>query len=236
MKKIVVLLCCFFAIQFFGTNTSYAETNAEKRIALTFDDGPRPDVLADLLPLLKSHNILATFFVIGSVAEDNTKWLAILSQNGHEIENHSYGHENMRALEKKKSIKAVLESILKTDAIINETTGRSTLFFRPPYWEISRAAIEYIQNVGFDVLTLEHPDINTLDYDDAAKKRLPLALVKRVMGLVEQREKKHIFTHVLVFHELHVTVEALSKLIPLLKEKGYRFIRLDALSCFPLCK
>lgn len=235
MKKVFAVFYCFLVMQFFGTNTSYAETNAEKRIVLTFDDGPHPSVLANLLPLLKFHNISATFFVIGSVAKDNPEWLVTISQNGHEIENHSYGHENMRALEKKKGVGAVLENILKTDAIINETIGRSTLFFRPPYWEISRAAIEYIQNAGFEVLTLERPDINTLDYDDTTKKRSPSALVKRVMGLIEQQEKKNTFTHVLVFHELRLTVEALREIIPSLKKKGYSFIRLDALTCIPFC-
>lgn len=232
MKNVFIILFCFFTIQFSGICASRAETNAEKRIVLTFDDGPRPAVLAELLPLLASHNIPATFFVIGSVAEDNIKWLAALSRSGHEIENHSYGHENMRILAKEKGIGAVLKSIQKTDTIINESTGRSTLFFRPPYWEISRAAIESIQNAGFDVLLLDHPDINTLDYDDATKKRPSSVLVKRVMTLVEKREKNAIFTHVFVFHELRLTVEALREIIPRLKQKGYSFVRLNTLPVF----
>ena len=236
MKKCVAFFCCFFAIQFFNTHYISAKENIEKRIALTFDDGPRPAVLSELLPLLASHHAPATFFVIGSVAEDNKEWLTAISKNGHEIENHSYGHENMRILAKEKGIDAVIKSILKTDAIISTSTGRSTIFFRPPYWEVSRDAIEYIRHAGFEVLMLEHPDINTLDYDDTAKKRSSSALIQRVMGLIERREKKHIFTHVLVFHELRLTVEALHEIIPLLKRKGYAFVRLDTLSCFPSCE
>ncbi len=53
------------------------------------------------------------------------------------------------------------------------------------------------------------------------------AAVKRehdyVMERIEQRERKGTYAHILVFHELPISVEVLSNLIPELKKRGYEF-------------
>lgn len=228
----------FFCVMLFLINTVYAANGKElkpklqkKLIALTFDDGPRPTVLDDLIPLLESYNIQATFFVIGSVAEEHKELLSSLSYNGHEIENHSYGHENMRNIVKKKGLEAVVKSVEKTSDIIAEATDQATIFFRPPFWEITEEEVKTIEDMGYIVLKLSRPDVNTLDYEDAAKKRPVNILVERVLKLISSREKEEKSCHVLVFHELPLTVKALKIIIPSLKERGYNFVRLDNTPC-----
>jgi peptidoglycan/xylan/chitin deacetylase (PgdA/CDA1 family) len=49
-----------------------------------------------------------------------------------------------------------------------------------------------------------------------------------VLRRIEQRERQGVEQHILVFHELPQTVELLSRLIPELKKRGYRFVRLRA--------
>jgi peptidoglycan/xylan/chitin deacetylase (PgdA/CDA1 family) len=39
---------------------------SQKVVALTFDDGPVPSALDQLLPVLSEHDVKATFFVIGA--------------------------------------------------------------------------------------------------------------------------------------------------------------------------
>ena len=50
-----------------------SKTQHEKKLYLTFDDGPVPGVIEQLLDLLDIHQIKATFFVIGSRAEQNPR-------------------------------------------------------------------------------------------------------------------------------------------------------------------
>ena len=71
-------------------------------IHLTFDDGPGP-LTGALLDVLKSHDVRATFFVIGKSVEE-ARWqggtpaackamLADAIRDGHEIGNHTYSHK-----------------------------------------------------------------------------------------------------------------------------------------------
>lgn len=201
----------------------------QKEIALTFDDGPRPEVLEKLLPFLKSHNVPATFFVIGAVAKDHPDWLRKETVLGHEIENHSYGHENMRKLFGTKGLVAVFTNIETAARVIYKATGQEPRFFRPPYWEITDDLKKEIETLGYIVMRLEKPDLNSLDYEDVEKHRLPEVLIERVKKIIANREQKGQYTHVFVFHELPLTLHALETLIPYFKSIGYQFVRLDAI-------
>jgi len=66
-----------------------------------------------------------------------------------------------------------------------------------------------------------------MDYSDFSKNRPPEALVNRTKSQITVREKRNIYAHVLVFHELSITAEALKILIPYFQNQGYKFARLD---------
>lgn len=222
MRKIYI---CAFTITLLIT-ASLGWCQQDKRIALTFDDGPRPAVLQSILPLLSRLHAPATFFVIGSVAQSNKEWVLKEYELGHEIENHSFGHENLKKTFLKYGPNAVRLSIEKTARIIMEITGAQPRFFRPPFWEITKD-IENLIRPSYTIMKLGHPDINTEDYEDAVKHRTPVILVARVKRLIAQRERQGFFHHVLVCHELSITVEALRELIPYFTKEGYAFSRLD---------
>ncbi len=202
---------------------------AEKIIVLNFDDGPRPAVLKNLLPLLEKYDIAATFFVIGSAIWPNAKLIEEMNENGHEIENHSWGHENLKKLLREKGADAVKIDVEKTDRTIWEITCRKPCFFRPPFWEITDEIEKIIIPAGYIIMKLEDPDINTMDYSDTEKNRPPEALIARVKKIISERETEGKFIHILVFHELPLTVEALKIIIPYFKETGYKFERLEGL-------
>ena len=69
----------------------YVGHTQEKMIALTFDDGPGR-ITPALLELLKAHNIRATFFMEGTQVEEFPKIARQVSDEGHEIGNHTYMH------------------------------------------------------------------------------------------------------------------------------------------------
>jgi len=98
-------------------------------VAMTFDDGPHPSLTPALLDMLKARDLRATFYLIGNRV---TTWPDIvrrISDEGHEIGNHSWTHPNLA----KKSTTRVLDEIDRTSDAIFRLTGRPPVTFRPPY-------------------------------------------------------------------------------------------------------
>ena len=65
----------------------------EKRVFLTFDDGPTETVTPLILDYLKQENIEATFFVLGNRAKANPELIKRELEEGHYIANRGYSHE-----------------------------------------------------------------------------------------------------------------------------------------------
>jgi peptidoglycan/xylan/chitin deacetylase (PgdA/CDA1 family) len=79
--------------QLFGR--ALCTTNAPRKLALTFDDGPNPSVTPKLLDLLDRHKVKATFFVIGTFARGCPELLKETYSRGHDIGNHTDSHPNL---------------------------------------------------------------------------------------------------------------------------------------------
>lgn len=59
----------------------------------TFDDGPDPRYTPELLDLLKQYDVLATFFVLGSKAEQYPHLIRRIHDEGHQVGIHNYIHK-----------------------------------------------------------------------------------------------------------------------------------------------
>jgi len=105
-------------------------TTSKKEIALTFDDGPHPDITPKLLELLRLHNISATFFCTGKNIVANPEIVINLHQNNQIIGNHSYGHSIFFDLFTSTKMQ---KEITRTVEVINKTIKKTPLFFRPPF-------------------------------------------------------------------------------------------------------
>lgn len=101
----------------------------EKKIALTFDDGPSEFTL-EVLALLKKYNAKATFFCIGKNIEKHPEIIKQIIEEGHLLGNHSYSHSKFFDFYNAKQIR---EEIQKTDALLEKYTSKKINFFRPPY-------------------------------------------------------------------------------------------------------
>jgi peptidoglycan/xylan/chitin deacetylase (PgdA/CDA1 family) len=231
---------------------------ADKLIALTFDDGPRPYVLfgrkADhpapgLVDILDQNGVKATFFVVGWRLTPKT-WgepkheedigvtcldaAEQLIRRGHELEDHTYSHLELRSAEKKNGEQWVMHDVDRGAQAIKAVTGTQPRYVRPPDWILTDDARRDLQKQGYRVLTIssENPmalrDVNSLDYLCAGKAvgcpkpSLPDAVLQQI----EQRERKGTYTHILAFHELSTTAAIMPRLITDLKARGYRFVTL----------
>jgi peptidoglycan/xylan/chitin deacetylase (PgdA/CDA1 family) len=229
---------------------------AEKLIALTFDDGPRPYVLygtkqpgaaPGMLDVLDRNGVKATFFYMGwrltpktwgETPHETNIGITCLDaahdvlRRGHEIENHTYSHADLRIAERKKGEAWVIGDVERGAEAIKSVTGTKPVWLRPPDWDLPDDARRDLEKRGFRILTIsaENPialrDINSLDYLCAGKAtQCPKpSLAQSVLKAIEQREKHGVTTHVLAFHELTTTTTQLPELIAALKAKGYRFV------------
>ncbi|RED24986.1 peptidoglycan/xylan/chitin deacetylase (PgdA/CDA1 family) [Flavobacterium cutihirudinis] len=101
----------------------------EKKIALTFDDGPSEFTL-EVLELLKKYNAKATFFCIGKNIEKHPEILKQVIAEGHLVGNHSYSHSKFFDFY---NAKKITEELHNTDALLEKFTLKKINFFRPPY-------------------------------------------------------------------------------------------------------
>lgn len=232
---------------------------AGKLIALTFDDGPRPYVLfgskavhpaSGLADILDKSGVKATFFVVGWRLTSKT-WgdrheedigvtcidaARQLASRGHELEDHTFSHIELRSAESKRGESWVVHDVARGADAIKAVTGVQPRYFRPPDWIISRDARRELEREGYRVLTIsaEKPvalrDVNSLDYLCAGRHPVGCpkpSLVDGVLKQVEQREKRGTYTHILAFHELSTTTAVMPRLIDDLKARGYRFVTLS---------
>jgi len=105
------------------------EAASRRLVALTFDDGPDPEVTPRVLALLAAAGQRATFFCIGEKALARPDLVREILAGGHGIENHSYGHPNGFALG---GPRRMAEEIARAqDAFARSGAGRPS-FFRAP--------------------------------------------------------------------------------------------------------
>ena len=105
------------------------EAAARMEVALTFDDGPDPDVTPQVLDLLDAYGARATFFCIADAAVRHPALCRDIARRGHGVENHSCRHFAGFAM---LGLRGMREEIVRAQAILAELGGRAPRFFRPP--------------------------------------------------------------------------------------------------------
>lgn len=99
-------------------------------VALTFDDGPDPDVTPRMLDLLAAHHVRATFCLIGRQAAAYPAIVARIAAEGHTLCNHSWAHALDLA---KQSDDAILRDLRDTSNAISAAAGGAPVrYFRAP--------------------------------------------------------------------------------------------------------
>lgn len=123
-----------YAIRKLFSSLIWRIPTAKKKIYLTFDDGPVPEVTPWVLDILKKHNAKATFFCIGQNVEKNTGLYKQITDEGHSVGNHTYNHLNGW----KTRDSEYFSNIEKCSALVLSN------LFRPPYGKITRTQIKKI--------------------------------------------------------------------------------------------
>jgi peptidoglycan/xylan/chitin deacetylase (PgdA/CDA1 family) len=133
----------------------------EKKIYLTFDDGPTPEITAWVLNQLQAFDAKATFFCIGDNIRKYPEILNSILRNGHTIGNHTFNHYNGW---KTKTTDYIENVQLCKEAIIQNSKSKiqNPNLFRPPYGKIKNSQTKAIRASGYKIIMW---DILSADFD-----------------------------------------------------------------------
>jgi len=183
----------------------------ERCIALTFDDGPAKGT-GQLLDVLDSRGVPATFFVIGRYAKGNPEMLARMVREGHVVGNHTMQHPKLATLSAAQ-IRGELEPV---DAIIEAATGRPPTLMRPPYGATNAAVKAVAGELGLAEI-LWNVDPKDWQEPEAA------VLQQRILDNAKPGS-------IVLSHDSHdSTVAAYPAIIDALLAQGYRLVTVPQL-------
>lgn len=189
---------------------------SEKVIALTIDDGSDGGNYTKILQVLDKHNVKATFFLTGQGAENHPQVVRNTVAKGHEIGNHSYNHPEFTKI----SIAQMKTQLSRTETIVKNITGKSTKpYFRAPYGTVNSNVLNTVGNEGYKYTF--HWTIDTLDWTGNSTT----TIYNRVMNNLQPGAVVLMHTG----YGAKNTSAALDKLIPAIKNKGYRFVTISQL-------
>ncbi|GAC1676345.1 MAG: polysaccharide deacetylase family sporulation protein PdaB [Candidatus Acidiferrum sp.] len=113
--------------QLFGT--TICSTNAPRKLALTFDDGPNPTITPQLLDLLDRYQARATFFLVGKFVRGCPAIAHEIVARGHAIGNHTETHPNLAWC----GAQETWEELRRCNEAIFAATAKTPRWFRPPF-------------------------------------------------------------------------------------------------------
>jgi peptidoglycan/xylan/chitin deacetylase (PgdA/CDA1 family) len=121
-----------------------------RKVFLSFDDGPTPDVTLWVLDCLKQHNAKATFFCLGRNVDHNPEIYYQILSEGHSVGNHTYSHLKGYGTRNQQ----YFDDIELAHNLIDSE------LFRPPYGRILSSQIseilKYYRIIMWDVLSYDY--------------------------------------------------------------------------------
>jgi len=116
--------------------------------ALTFDDGPHPDLTPHILDVLDRYDVKATFMVMGYAAESYPDLLVEVVSRGHEIGNHTWSHLHVA----KTSATTARSEIERGTHVLEDVAGVPVGLFRPPQGRLNEAVVRLATNMRQDIV------------------------------------------------------------------------------------
>lgn len=190
----------------------------EKKIYLTFDDGPVAGVTEWVLDVLKEKNVKATFFVVG----DNVrKYPVVMKRVAQEqsYANHTYNHIKGWSYAKKQYIDNVqacddiMEAVAGSRVALNRSGCFKKPVFRPPYGRIKSSQLDVLKS-RYEIIMW---DVLTGDYNPS------LSIEKAFSRICDVTRAGSI----IVFHDSYKAERQMKSLLPryidFCKAQGYSF-------------
>lgn len=174
---------------------------SKKIIAFTFDDGPKRGNTERVINALERNDARATFFMLGQNAKLYPESVKKVLESGNEVSGHSYNHPQLTKI----GAAGVRKQMKMMNQALKAACGSKAVSVRPPYGAIDQT----VKNNVDGPLILWN--IDTLDW----KTRNTNATVQAILKNAKDGD-------IVLMHDIHLqTVEAVEKVLPKLKERGF---------------
>jgi len=137
-----------------------------REVALTFDDGPDPEVTPRVLDLLDRHRAVASFFCIGERAAAHPGVVREIVARGHSVESHSHRHSPAFGWY---GLRTLQREVASAQRAIADAAGAPPVFFRAPHgtrnpildFVLARAGLTYVSWMrrGYDAVDVNAPRV-----------------------------------------------------------------------------
>ena len=179
------------------------------KVYLTFDDGPSI-YTNDILDILDSYNVKATFFVVGKEGTNAEEALQRIVDEGHTLGMHSYSHKYKELYE---SMDSFTQDFARIRDSIYQATGVESVCYRFPGGSSNTVSeidmhdfIDYLDSQG-----VEYYDWNVSSGDGGSMKLSTDTLLENCTKDIDTRDTSIILLHDSA--EKPTTVEALPDII-----------------------
>jgi peptidoglycan/xylan/chitin deacetylase (PgdA/CDA1 family) len=183
----------------------------EKKIALTFDDGPN-EYTREVLNILDKHTIKSTFFCVGTNIVHHKDILTEINRKGHIIGNHTWSHHKWFDFFPAKKMK---KDIVKNAELIYQQTGKKVKLFRPPYGVTNPPLKKATANLNYHTIGWSLRSLDTIKKPEKVIRKLTQKLSPGDIILLHDNRKE--------------ITQILESFITFAKDNSYQIIRLDKL-------
>ncbi|MFD0699059.1 polysaccharide deacetylase family protein [Paenibacillus sp. GCM10027628] len=193
-------------------------SSREKKVALTFDDGPDSRFTPKVLDALKANEVKATFFLLGAKASAHPDMVKRIVREGHVIGNHSYSHANMPKL----TVEKFQNQIESTENVLQSLTGYAPKLIRPPYGAISEEQVKWVADHHYMIVNW---NVDSLDWKSLKSEQVLQNIIKQTKpgSIILQHSGGG------DSQDLSGTVQAIGPLVSKLKAAGYTFVTVPEL-------
>lgn len=168
-----------------------------KELALTFDDGPNPAWTPQLLDMLGKRGIRATFFLIGSFADEEPILTRYIADAGHLIGNHSWSHPNLAITAPSR----VREELTRTKKMLEQIVGKPVRYFRPPFGARRPDVLRIARELGMTPVLW---NAMTSDWSEKSAETITARLVEKI----ESNQQHGVASNIVLHDGAHIGLGA----------------------------
>ena len=190
------------------TNGAYYRGNDQNgKVSLMINVYWGTEYLPEMLEVLKTENVKATFFVGGTWAVKESEMLQKIFDDGHEIANHGYSHKDADKL----SSSQCLKEISDTHNIVKQILGVDMTLYAPPSGAYNKKTVEIANELGYKTI-MWSTGKDTIDWRDKNEE------------LIFTRATKNIKSgDFILMHPTIATKNALKDIIKAIRKSGLDF-------------
>ena len=198
-------------------DAAYIGNSDQKILYLTFDAGYENGYTAQILDVLKKHDVPAAFFLVGNYLEKNPELVRRMVEEGHTVGNHTMHHPDMSKLA---TLDVFAKELTELEKLYTEITGQKMpKYYRPPQGIYSEENLTMAKQLGYKTVFWS---LAYADWDNNNQPSAQFAFDKLM-------PRTHNGAVILLHSTSKTNAEILDELLTKWEEQGYTFAPIDRL-------